>query len=103
MKAPVLIREIRIWRKCPEIRDLVTKSLFYRLVLVMVAIPTLIITLPPALIYTVGQCVGIGIERFNDYVTRPARWVNRQIDNSIREAHKIMPPKVVRARLEGEL
>lgn len=100
MRAPILIREARVWRKCPEIRTNVAKGMGYRIAYVMVAIPLILLVAPIFLLRVLFEILVPKLEDLEHLILFPAQWLRRKRADQIKKSHEIMPIKEIQKRVK---
>ncbi|RVH83237.1 hypothetical protein CN074_25055 [Sinorhizobium medicae] len=89
-------KRLKIYRRCPEIRHLLREQDRQFWKAVAIGIPVALVLGIPFLIVSIGQWLEGVLERI-----RLPHWaIVRSHRDIVREAHAILPPHVIRARIE---
>jgi hypothetical protein len=102
MKAPIIFRELRIWRHCPEIRPHVARGVAWRVVWWFVRPPSVIIALPVALLGEVLRFAATGFDFLASIICWPANWISSKRQDCVSAAHDILDWKEIQSRIDKD-
>lgn len=99
MRSPVLLREIRIFLKCKEIRSPVARGIGYRVAGDLTMVPVAVLGFPVVLTRVVLLLLERSLAWLEARIVSPLPWFQAKRRETIQEAHEIMPREVIRERM----
>lgn len=99
MCGSILIRELRVWRKCPEIRSTVARSMMWRVAFLLLVIPTVILALPFSGLSLLTDWAAPKLDAIAKMIGIPASWLVRRRRQEIEKSHEILPLSEIRKRV----
>ena len=99
MKTPILIREMRVWWYCPEIRSSVAKGMVYLMARHIITLPIALLTLPLYLMHVGAGWLSVKALKLAEIICSPGYALNSKRRQLIERSHEVLKPSEIRSRM----